>query len=120
MIKTIPLFSKGFPSGSVVKNLPANAGDSRDWHLIPGLGRSPGGGNGNPLQYSCLKIPMDKGAWWAIVHGVAKSQTRLRTEQAHMRLFSKPHLFIHSFILLFVRTCPVPGLTLGSGEHSQE
>ena len=57
-----------------VKNLPANAEDSG---LIPGSGRSPGKGNGNPLQYFCLGNPMDRGAWWAAVHGVAKSQTRL-------------------------------------------
>ena len=65
---------KGFPGGLVVKNLPANAGDAG---LIPGLGRSPGGGNGNPLQYSCLGNPMDRGAWWAAVHEVTKSQTQL-------------------------------------------
>ena len=59
----------------VVKNLPANAGDVRDGGSIPGLGRSPGGGHGYPLQYSCLENPMDRGAWWATVHGVAKSQT---------------------------------------------
>ena len=59
----------GFPGGSVVKNPPANAGDMG---LIPGLGRSPREGNGNPLQYSCLENPVDKGAWWATVHGVAK------------------------------------------------
>ena len=59
----------------MVKNLPANAGDARDMGLIPGSGRSPGGGNGNPLQYSCLKNPTDRGAWWAMVHRVAKSQT---------------------------------------------
>jgi len=69
---------EGFPGGTVVKNLPANAGDSRDWGLIPGSGRSPGRGNVNPLQYSCLGNPMNRGAWWAAVHGVAKSQTRLR------------------------------------------
>ena len=60
----------------VVKNLPANAGDTcnvRDTGLIPGSGRSPGGGHGNPLQYSCLENPMDRGAWRATVHGVAKS-----------------------------------------------
>ena len=51
----------------VVKNPPANAGDIRDVSLIPGLGRSPGGGHGNPHQYSCLENPMDKGAWWATV-----------------------------------------------------
>ena len=59
----------------MVKSLPANAGDLRDEGLIPGLGRSPGGGNGNPLQYSCQENPMDRGAWWATVHVVAKSQT---------------------------------------------
>ena len=63
-----------FPSGSVVKNLPANAGDAGS---ISGLGRSPGGGHGNPLQYSCLKNPMDRGAWQAKVHRVAKSGARL-------------------------------------------
>ena len=57
----------------VVKNLPANAGDIRDAGSIPGLGRSPGGGQGNPFQYSCLKNPMDRGAWQATVHRVAKS-----------------------------------------------
>ena len=59
----------------VVKNLPANAGDIRDMGLIPGSGRSPGRGNGNPLQCSCLENPMDTGAWWATVHKVAKSWT---------------------------------------------
>ena len=61
----------------VVKNLPANAGDRRDAGSIPGSGRSPREGNGNPLQEACLENPMDRGAWWATVHGVAKSQTRL-------------------------------------------
>ena len=56
----------------VVKNPPANAGDTRDTGSIPGLGRSPGAGNGNPLQYSCLGNPMDRRAWWAIIHEVAK------------------------------------------------
>ena len=59
----------------VVKNLPANVGDIRDSGLIPGSGRSPGGGHGNPLQYFCLENPMDRGACWATVHGVAKSWT---------------------------------------------
>ena len=59
---------QGFLSGSVVKNPTANAGDMG---LIPGLGRSPGEGNGNPLQYSCLGSPMDRGAWWATVHSIA-------------------------------------------------
>ena len=56
----------------VVKNPPANAGDARDKGSISGLGRSPGVGNGNPLQYSSLENPMDRGAWWATVHGVTK------------------------------------------------
>ena len=64
----------GFPGGSVVKNLPANAGDVGS---IPGLGRSPGEENSNPLQYSCLEIPMDRGVWQATVHGFTKSQTQL-------------------------------------------
>ena len=67
----------GFPGGSPVKNLPANSGGVRDVDLIPGWGRYPGEGNGNPLQYSCLKNPMDRGAWWTTAHGVAKSRTRL-------------------------------------------
>ena len=64
----------GFPGGSVVKNPPANTGDAGS---IPGPGRFPGEGNGNPLQHPCLENPMDRGAWWAIVLGVAKSQTLL-------------------------------------------
>ena len=66
--------SLGFPGSSAVKVSACNAGDLG---LIPGLGRSPGEGNGNPLQYSCLENPMDGGAWWATVHRVAKSWTRL-------------------------------------------
>ena len=62
----------------VVKNLPGSAGDSRDAGSIPGSGRSPGEGHGNPLQVSCLENPMARGAWWAAVHEVAESQTRLK------------------------------------------
>ena len=58
----------------VVKNPPVNAGDIRDVGSVPGLGRSPGEGNGNPHQYSCLKISMDRGAWWATINTVAKSR----------------------------------------------
>ena len=61
----------------MVKNLPANAGDTRDTDLILGLGKSFGEGNGNPLQYSCLENPMDREAWWTTVHRVTKSQTHL-------------------------------------------
>ena len=70
----------------VVKKLPANAGDARhsgDQGLIPGWGRSPEGGNGDPFQYSCLENPMDRGAWRATVHGVAKSRTRLSDLAQH-------------------------------------
>ena len=62
----------------VIKNLSANAGDIRDLGSIPGLGRSPGEGQHNPLQYPCLENPRDRGAWWATVHGIAKSQTQLK------------------------------------------
>ena len=66
------MFIIGFPGGAGVKKLPANAGETRDMGSVPGSGRSPGGGNSNPLQYSWLENPMDIGTWWATVHGVAK------------------------------------------------
>ena len=66
-----------FPDGAMVKNPPANSGDLRDEGLIPGLGRSPGRGHGNSLQYSWLESPMDRGAWQATAQGVTKNQTRL-------------------------------------------
>ena len=65
--------------GVGVKNLPANAGDARDMGSIPWLGRSPGMGNGTPLQYSCLENFMTREAWWATVHGAAKTQVQLST-----------------------------------------
>ena len=64
-----------FPSGSVGKESACNAGEARDMGLISGSGRSPGEGHSNPLQCSCLENPMDRGAWWAAVHRVAKNQT---------------------------------------------
>ena len=67
----------------VVKNPPANARDIRDMGSIPRLGRSPEGGYGNPLQYSCLENPMDRGAWWVMIHGVTKSQTQLKQPSMH-------------------------------------
>ena len=76
----------------VVENLPASAGDIRDTGSIPGSGRVPGGGHGNPLQYSCLENPMDRGAWWAMVHRVAKSQTQL----TRLRTFTRVLLGLHS------------------------
>ena len=72
--QTILVFYPKFSSVSVVKNLPANVGDAS---LSPGLGRSSREGNGNPVQYSCLEILMDRGAWWATVHRAAKSWSRL-------------------------------------------
>ena len=70
------LWSKGASQVAlVVKNLPANAGDIRDAGSVLGSGRSPGEGDGNPLQYSCLENPMDRGAWWSTVRGITKSRT---------------------------------------------
>ena len=67
----------GLPRWLSGKESACNAGNAGDERLIPGLGRSPGGGNGNPLQYSCLENPTDRGAWQVIIFGVAKSRTRL-------------------------------------------
>ena len=85
----------GFPGASVVKDLPANnAGDAGDLGLIPGLGRSPAGGNGNPLQYSCLGNPMDRGAWWATAHKVTKScHDWAHTQGTSLRVWKKLILF---------------------------
>ena len=69
----------GFPGGSVVRNLPANAGTTGDAGSVPGSGRSPGEGHGNPFQYSCLKKPMDRGAWRAAVPGIAESDMMQHT-----------------------------------------
>ena len=77
-------YGLSFPGGTVVKNLPANLGDARDADSIPGSGRSPREGNGNPLQYFCLENPMDRGARWATLYGVAKSRTQLST---HMHIW---------------------------------
>ena len=76
----------------MVKNLSASAGDTG---LIPGLGRSPGGGNGNPLQYSCLGNPVDRGAGWATVHGVA----RVRHDLATKPLTGKVHICLYAVVL---------------------
>ena len=78
----------------VVKNLPINAGDSRDAGSVPGGERSPGGGHDNPLQYSCLENPMDRGAWRAMVHRVTKSQTCLKQLSTHTRTIHKSYVFI--------------------------
>ena len=95
----------------VVKNLPtnANAGDVRDTGLILGLGRSPGEGNGNPLQYSCLESPMDREAWWATVHRLAESDMTEATEQALMERPTTDDRLIewvaNSFCLSHVNLC---------------
>ena len=68
----------------VVKNMPAN-GDMRDVGLIPGWGRSHGEGNGNPLQYSCLENPIDRGVWWGTIHRVAQSQIQLKQLSTHLK-----------------------------------
>ena len=73
----------------MIKNLPADAGDPRDAGSVPGLGKSPGEGNGNPLQYSCLENPRDRGAWWAAIYGVAQSQTRLKRLCSSSRIIIK-------------------------------
>ena len=83
-----------FSSGASDKDLAANAEDARDVGSIPGLGRCPRGGNDNLLQYSCLENFMDRAAWWATVHGVTKSQTRLRN-RAHT----------HNFINIYCCCC---------------
>ena len=80
-------FPGGVPDGSVDKNLPANVEDSRDADSIPGLGGSPGEGNGNPLQYSCLGNPMDGRVWQASVHGLSRGGQDLLTQQQTIQPF---------------------------------
>ena len=87
----------------MVKNPPANAGDLTDTGLIPGSGRSPGGEHGNPLQYPCLENPMDRGAWWATVHGVTVSDMTEATQHVCMHIclpiirFSRTGAMFYSF-----------------------
>ena len=78
----------------MVKNLPANIRDTENAGLIPGSGRSPGGGNGNPVQYSCLGNPMNRGAWQATVHKVAESWTQLSTYTQEKASLLKPEFLI--------------------------
>ena len=89
----------------LVKNPPANAGDAREVSVL-GLGRSPGEGNGNLLQYSCLENPMERGAWWATVHGITKSRTQL-SMCVHACTYTHRHseiglLFSILFVLLII------------------
>ena len=99
----------------MVKNPPANAGDQGDAGSIPGSGRSPGEGNGNPLLYSCLENPMDRGAWWATVHGVSKSRTHaLVIRPAHLlerqRVEKGPSSWVHRAGTQPAGSQPAPGL----------
>ena len=87
----------GFPGYSVVKNPPASAGDTGDAGSIPGWGRSPGVGNGNPLQYSCLRNPMDRGVWRATVHGVTTESGT--TEQLSACTHTHTHTHTHTLAL---------------------
>ena len=95
----------GFLGGTVVKNLPANAEDARDMGSIPGLGRSPREGNGNPLQYFCLENSVDREAWQATAHRVAESDmteqlsTHARHLAAGLRLYLEKEMATHSSIL---------------------
>ena len=103
----------------MVKTPPASAGDRRDAGSVPGLGRSPGGGHGNPLQYSCLENSMDRGARWGIVHGAAKSRTRLNdfTFTFHFHALEK-EMATHSSVLAWrVPGTGEPGELLSMGSH---
>ena len=85
----------GFPGGSVVKNPSANVGDVDS---IPGLGRFPGGGNGNSFQYSCLENPIDRGGWQAMVHRVTKSQTRLNDwVHTYISIYNKTNIYCFNY-----------------------
>ena len=88
----------GFPGGSEVKASDCSVGDLG---LIPGSGRSPGEGNGNPLQYSCLENPMDGGAWWATVHGVTKSWTPMSDLTYYITNCYSPNVYFFIFIFFF-------------------
>ena len=82
----------------MLKNPPANAGDLKDMGLIPGSGRSPGGARGNPLQYSCLENPMDRGAWQAVVHRVTKSWILLKQLSTQRCVCTHTHTRVYIYI----------------------
>ena len=106
----------GFPGGSDGKACAYNVGDLGS---IPGLGRSPGEGNGNPLQYSCVENPMDGGAWWAAIHGVAKSRTRLSdfTFTFHFHALEKEMATHSSFLAWRIPGTEEPGGLPSMGSH---
>ena len=88
----------------MVNNLPVNAGDVRGTCLIPGSGRYPGGGHGNPLQYSCLENPMDRGAWQATVHRVTQCQTQLKRLSTHADIhYYCYNIYIYIYIYIISR-----------------
>ena len=101
----------------VVKNLPSNAEDIRDVGSIPGSGTSPGGEHGNPLQYSCIENPMDRGAWRAMVQRVAKSQTQLKQLSTHACFINNEFLFSKCFIIM-CQTCFPYNLVARLRRHS--
>ena len=110
--------SPGFPDGSLVENLPANA---RDVGWLPVPERSPGEGNGNPLQYSCLENPMHRGAWWAIVHGVTKeSDTTERLKQQFHPPLALSTTFCYITLTLFssLYTCLLPRKCISQEQDS--
>ena len=98
----------------VVKNSPANAGDARDVGLISGLERSPGGGHGRPLQYSYLENPMDRGAWWATVHGVTESWRVLKQFSIHACTLKEETVVTEN------RAVVAGGLEAGAGSSYKE
>ena len=102
----------------MVKNPPANAGDAKDMDLIPGLGRSPGVLNGNPLQYSCLENSMDRGALGAVVHGVTESNMTEHTHNTHTHTHAPLLQEVLADILLDALCCQVLLLTLSSQVYS--
>ena len=110
-----PIYTKapyrmGLPRWLSGKESACNAGDPGDMGSIPGSGRSPGGGNGNPLQYSCLENPMDRGAWRATVHEVAKSQTKLKQLSTHARMHAKS--ILSCLTLCDPMDCSPPGFSV--------
>ena len=98
----------------MVKNSPADAGDIRDVSSIPGSGRSPGGGHGNPLQYSCLENPMDRGAWWATDHRISESDT---TEVTYHTSQLNRHLLSSCYMFWFELWGPLTDMGQGDGQN---
>ena len=95
------LLPRAFSGGSDGKEYACNAGDTKVTGLIPGLGRSPGEGNGNPLQYSCLENSLDRGAWWVTVHGVTESDMTEQLTHICMDVHTCMHTYTHTQIILW-------------------